>query len=88
MIVGACLALVLGIALVAPTTRHAAGPVPAPSESILLRESSARGASIGRTLVELPPEAVEPGQAQNPPPTRETELLDATTVRETSQERN
>jgi len=92
MIGGACLALVLGMAVVAPSTSRGAGPMPTPSDSAL-RESSTPGkASVGRSLVELrqrtPGLESEPGEAHSPPRDPDAELLDSTKALEAARARN
>lgn len=88
MIGGACMALVLGMAVVAPTTSRGAGPVPAPSNWVLSDTGSPTGALVGRSLVELPAVVPGPGQEQSSPPDPASERLRANKMLEAARARN
>jgi len=73
MICGACAAIVLGMAVVAPSASRGAGPAATPSEAILAGGNPRPGASTMRVLVPVPvpvpvPEKPEEGQPLPPTP--------------------
>jgi hypothetical protein len=90
---GACAAIVLGVAIVAPTADRGTGPAATPSDAILSGRNTLPGVSTTRTLVPVPvPAKPEEGQALPPTPdpeeTPEAANQDPGTASETSTARD
>ena len=71
---GACTAIVLGIAIVAPSGSRGPGPEATPTDAILAGRNTRPGAFTTRILVPVPvpvPEKPEEGQALPPTPAPE-----------------